>query len=502
MGTVDDSETEWMTSWKAAHSRTCRSRNSLFATANQVMEYCKAQSNDESLIAWCLPDKNATVAWNAPDRVQVICKPTEETVTTPTKAQNPTGTTETPPTAKKGLFSYVTETLFSPLSSILTPSKPQYDMGVEEDDALRDWDSTYEEQDDAKVDYECDSETYENPNFIGWEVPILEIELAQECLQILESALRSQEPSGFIFPKIVPKRSANTTEQRWMDWIQSIHPENSFLTSLSDAEMNFLLECLAHKGLIYIISRKGKHDLIVLGPEENNINNKQTYHDVLASWYEMSAAIHSLEARREQWSKQAEYWTQRARQEKQKQQTKRALASLKLRKLFEQRLEQTEGTILNLEMGLHALESSWDQREVVQALANSAKTMQTMRQQLEEADEIVEDYREEMDQLTDVQQAISDNDTDFDDGDLLKELEGLSLQGNVEKGISTEPEPVKAVCETTDDESTKTKDPQTAEPASQKEEPASQKEEPASQKEEPASQKEEPKGPERTLVAE
>ena len=128
-----------------------------------------------------------------------------------------------------------------------------------------------EEEDDAGLAAAAAANTttafdHSNHTAIGWDLPVLNVELTEACLDLLEQALASQSHDG-IFPTILPRcRTTNRTtaaassssshgEERsadcWKDWIKSVcrskqgiandstTMEKELLSRLSDSEADF-----------------------------------------------------------------------------------------------------------------------------------------------------------------------------------------------------------------------------------------------------------------------
>ena len=536
----DDDETaeQWWSVWRAAHARTCRARKSLFVTPLQVLDYTKANANtsnsdgNASLIYWSLPERKdvtafpynnnnsrtAAAAGDDDDNRQTMVdsfvknwKGTGHTdgskhnhLSTPPK-QNPSSSPKTPSASHSGggLFSYMTNTVTATLKA-LTPGRSTRPhpstmvMSEEQDDALRAWDDeddagAQEEEDDAGLAAAAAANTttafdHSNHTAIGWDLPVLNVELTEACLDLLEQALASQSHDG-IFPTILPRRrttnrttaaassSSSHGEERsadcWKDWIKSVcrskqgiandstTMEKELLSRLSDSEADFLLDCLSRTGSITVIPANeaagmSKQDLVVLAPplvpkDGTTATNITMSHQVMASWYELTSAQTSLERRRQQWSEEADNWAQRALQEKAKAKAQNrekgsaGLVSFKIHKLFVKRLEQSEGLLLNLEQSRQALEESWHQREVVHALETSTKALQVLRQesQHDNIEGLMEAHRDEMDHVHDTQQSLSTVSNmlaqDYDETNLLQELESLTLDDDNKESSSLSP---------------------------------------------------------------
>ena len=511
---------EWWSSWNAAHARTCRSRCALFATPNQVLDYTKSHTatttniNTNSLIYWSLPNRKEVFLWtfnnNADTRAATVesflqkYKPLE---TASSATESPTAPLSTAaasvPTTATRSRSSIGGGIFSTIWSAFSFSRPtgssahldddDDDEEEEEDDALRSWDEEEEEEEEdagLTVNTAITTTTTVNKVHQGpmtWNSPVLQVDFAEACLNVLQKALSSQETTTTNpFPTMVPLRQRQRRQRNaadnttcttrdcssWKEWVQSTaaatvtrddHQCNSnaniadintnkILSQLSDVELDFLLECLTRLGSVTIIpgssssndSGTFKTDLVVLAPPDAIIctteNGTSTSYQVMAAWYELVAAQASLESNRQHWSTEAEKYAQRALREKaqarnttqNRNSSKAGLVSFKIHKLFMKRLEDSEGVELNLERSRQALEESWHQRQVVAALKTSTQALKELRRNspLDEMDALMESYREEVEHVQNYHQALASvgQQQHYDEEDLLRELQGITLE--------------------------------------------------------------------------
>lgn len=507
-----NSESPWWTSWSEAHLKACRDRLSLVATPQQVLDYTNTRVSEDTQenIFWSLPSSSQVIEWTYQPNsssnkqfLQEVCSrfgnQQENNLATPTKDEvqdgerNPYKTPSKNQITSGGLLQSVTKTVsatLTPLLGVLTPGRtvkqqgglpPEYYLSNEQDDALQSWNSSLDQEADAATNTYANTppSSYDQKDTrpVDWNQPILNPILTRDYLRFiseaLESAMSSSAADSASFPRVVTRRKLINNHRKegvlsWNDWLRQISGEmgshsmslsKDLLSRLSSAESDFLLECMAQMGHVTLIppdpkSGTPKEELVVLGGVpgmllDSATEDPQLYHQVLASWWEVTSALESLEQKRQQWSRQAEEWSQRALQER-RQRGRTGLASFKLHKQFLQRLEESEGILENLEQAKHTLEQSWHQRQVLQALESSTQTMQAIRLDMERVDDVMESYREEVDHVNTVQERLSattmGNVGDFDEDELLKELEGLTLEStNSESQVQTQVPPVAAV---------------------------------------------------------
>lgn len=506
----DHDDDEWWMSWKKAHLQACSARNTLVASPQQVLDFTtqfktemKKKIPDLNFIYWETPERTKIVPWsNSSDqsereqlveKIVSLCDNNDGAFSSPATSSNhleeDQGHAPTPTaTTSGGFLSSVTQTVFRPLTYLLSPSKPQplqppppLFESEEPDDLLQAYGSTYQEEeldDFSSQSTKCDNTAKheEDVNRAPMNGPILNTTLTVACLQLLEQAVvaHHEQDSG-IFPYVIARRRPVSMEKldaamSWNDWIKSNIQDRDYPTTsqdnntidhwkllqrLSNEEMDFLLDCLAKRKVLSVIppSEDGvpKQELIILAPpvdlpeNENKSTSVENFRRVLASLWEITTVQASLEARRKDWSTASDKWLQQALVERKKRHHLRAgLASLKLHKLFAKQLEQSETTLLNLEQTRHAIEESWHQQQVTKVLKSSTHTLQQLRlnapafEHLDQVDQLMEEHREELEHLNTVQGVLAENTAQYDEDDLLQELANLTLEedDNMESGTN------------------------------------------------------------------
>ncbi|CAB9506094.1 expressed unknown protein [Seminavis robusta] len=486
---ADEADDGWKSSWSACHYKTCLSQSSLVACPEEVQKFNSNQGNDKSKILWSIPQQSEVTIWNYASSSRehesgesmkthnammesLVVNHLASVETEQEDAANEKTSSDTPTSPMKqqessgGVMQYVTSAL-SPIAGLFSPSRPMvssfYD---EEDDALKDWSefakALEEEEDDAKQPPKIDNTT--NP--VAWQDPILNIPLTVECFLCLQEAVeqscQAELTTDHGFPLMLSRRrsATNTTYDQsetpkfWIDWVQAVghrnnqHTPQTLLTRLSETHIDFLLDCLVSTGKITLIQHDDE-ELVAFMPKQQQ--EQQMYLEFLASWYKISRAVQVVEHQREQWSQKSQQWARRALQERQSSSIEQAgLVSFKLHKQYQKHLEETEGTLLNLEQAQHAMETSWHQQQLVDALKTSNLALQQQQQQQkigEQVDNVMETYRNELELLGTMEQSWASSthpSTELDEEDLMAELVGLSLphdsqgtlfQGNHKQGL-------------------------------------------------------------------
>ena len=112
-----------------------------------------------------------------------------------------------------------------------------------------------------------------------------------------------------------------------------------------------------------------------------------------------------------------------------------ALNQMKLRKIYETRIDALTNQQLNLENIESAIESSKTNQEMMNLMTESTQVLRTIRGEIpiEEIDDAVDDFQAELIESKLVNEtlgAIGTNSLTIDEDELLEELNGLSLQDN------------------------------------------------------------------------
>jgi len=143
----------------------------------------------------------------------------------------------------------------------------------------------------------------------------------------------------------------------------------------------------------------------------------------------------TLEKRGNHLEKQIEKLTQSARAKLKKKNKKGAMYDLKRKKLLEKELSGIENKKLTLETQTLALENAQMNESVFHAVKDGVKAIETVSKNVNV--DKVEDLMDNMQELQEDQEAINDAlgqpVTDFDDDELLKELEDMTDEEETER---------------------------------------------------------------------
>lgn len=117
-----------------------------------------------------------------------------------------------------------------------------------------------------------------------------------------------------------------------------------------------------------------------------------------------------------------------------------ALMALKRKKRYEKQLQQIDGTLSTIEFQREALENANTNAEVLKNMGVAAKALKSAHQQLDVDDvhELMDDIQEQNELAEEISQALTQSvgaGADFDEDDLLAELEEMEQQELDEKLI-------------------------------------------------------------------
>ena len=430
------------TSWTEAHDIYCTKHGTLRATTQQVInETCK----DGMDIPWELPNKKTGVLTEANEVVDFLRSKRGRMSTTTT------ATTNTTPT-KRSYIPSIAQTILSPLrvinyagSSILG-----YLAANDDDDHDDDVDEWKQEGDDAFADDGVSKE--DNPSSsssaLGLSTPIVNFALIESTIQYLENE--------------ICRLSADTSHivlglSEWNSWMSKLdigmfQNRNSRKNNSSFEDNDFLLQVLVglNKARIFRRPKQNGLDVIVLSSTNitittntNKSSSRQDDNDLIPEnlgvhicLWDIQKAMERNEEKLQEWSEQISAYNVKALQYKKRNQIKMAMNQVTRRRIIEKQIESTSNIQLTLEQTKTAIESASTNQSMVELMADSTKVLKKIREEtpIEDVDQVVDDLQSELDEVQVVNDSLVSlgvNGSMYDEDELWKELEGLSLDNNV-----------------------------------------------------------------------
>ena len=433
------------TSWTEAHDIYCTKHGTLRATTQQVInETCK----DGMDIPWELPNKKTGVLTEANEVVDFLRSKRGRMSTTTTTTTTTTNTTPT----KRSYIPSIAQTILSPLrvinyagSSILG-----YLAANDDDDHDDDVDEWKQEGDDAFADDGVSKE--DNPSSsssaLGLSTPIVNFALIESTIQYLENE--------------ICRLSADTSHivlglSEWNSWMSKLdigmfQNRNSRKNSSSFEDNDFLLQVLVglNKARIFRRPKQNGLDVIVLSSTNitittntNKSSSRQDDNDLIPEnlgvhicLWDIQKAMERNEEKLQEWSEQISAYNVKALQYKKRNQIKMAMNQVTRRRIIEKQIESTSNIQLTLEQTKTAIESASTNQSMVELMADSTKVLKKIREEtpIEDVDQVVDDLQSELDEVQVVNDSLVSlgvNGSMYDEDELWKELEGLSLDNNV-----------------------------------------------------------------------
>ena len=427
------------TSWTEAHDIYCTKHGTLRATTQQVInETCK----DGMDIPWELPNKKTGVLTEANEVVDFLRSK---------RGRMSTTTTNTTPT-KRSYIPSIAQTILSPLrvinyagSSILG-----YLAANDDDDHDDDVDEWKQEGDDAFADDGVSKE--DNPSSsssaLGLSTPIVNFALIESTIQYLENE--------------ICRLSADTSHivlglSEWNSWMSKLdigmfQNRNSRKNNSSFEDNDFLLQVLVglNKARIFRRPKQNGLDVIVLSSTNitittntNKSSSRQDDNDLIPEnlgvhicLWDIQKAMERNEEKLQEWSEQISAYNVKALQYKKRNQIKMAMNQVTRRRIIEKQIESTSNIQLTLEQTKTAIESASTNQSMVELMADSTKVLKKIREEtpIEDVDQVVDDLQSELDEVQVVNDSLVSlgvNGSMYDEDELWKELEGLSLDNNV-----------------------------------------------------------------------
>ena len=434
-------------SWTEAHHTFCIKHGVFKATPQQVIN-ATFQNDDD--IPWDLPSKKCSSGVVLTDINEVTnhLRTQRGTMMTRNGNDNNTSTSTTTPVKP----SLMTRAIMSPIKvatyvgnvgkSLI--NSISNDDEYDDDEWKQDGDDAYRADNDNDDGYTGNSLSSSGFNLTT--TLIFDPVLIESTIQPLENAIGSSRSSADT-PYIVMGLL------EWNAWTMKILQSGDHkFDSLSHDDNHLLLQILVRldKARIYKRQKQSElDDVIVLSStimtttaSSSNTETASSDDDsipdhlrTIITLWDIQNAKERNQKKLEGWSGRVDAYSNKAKQYKKQNQMNLALNQMKLRKIYETRIDALTNQQLNLENIESAIESSKTNQEMMNLMTESTQVLRTIRGEIpiEEIDDAVDDFQAELVESKLVNEtlgAIGTNSLTIDEDELLEELNGLSLQDN------------------------------------------------------------------------
>ena len=292
------------------------------------------------------------------------------------------------------------------------------------------------EQDDALLDHSTN-----NGRMLKEGDAIVNIDMTLRALSTLEHVLQQQASSNSLVLPLTASPDDEMTD--WKTWLEERLLEDcrdpeiaGLLARVPIHQMQVLLRILERQNLVSVRKnlRDQKEFLVVTGwgLDEGDLQAQ-------LALYELERAQHRIHQHIAVSRRKADSYLQQARsaartaQKNQTQHHSSVVNPMRLRKLHMDQIEKQQNILWNLEKSHLALMSARENKSTVQVLALTTDALKTLRLQQNVVDDVLDEHRDELDLLQEVQDTLTEEplalDT-VDEQDLLDELEHLTMDND------------------------------------------------------------------------
>jgi Snf7 len=374
--------------WKELHLDTCRSLHSITATPKQVLEY-QAILEERPINAVMWKNQENAIQQVGLEILHPLPISSWSVMTTP--------------------LSWLYQRMMTPTE------KPDEGEWQQEDDEFH---------------------TAQISSLAGWEDVVLNVPLAAElCQQIIQNSNTKKVPRVF-------SRDGTDLDTSFFSWCQHIATTDSVISKISTDQLSFLLQVLVHTNYATI-----QDHYIVLHDTQSS---KSCIETAIVN-FQLQQSIIAMETQISRWTINIQHLEQQIEiimKGSNTTTTAKAKATLQIRrvlkqkKIIEQHVESARSTLLNLEQTRATFETTASQLEILDLLqrTNDAWKELTKGVSVEQVDQVVMDLQEEMQlgmdvnsamEITTATTATTVTPTVDEDEEILKELERLTLSGDL-----------------------------------------------------------------------
>lgn len=270
--------------------------------------------------------------------------------------------------------------------------------------------------------------------------PLLNMDLAVECLLFLRDVIarhasstnKNNEQDSSILPLPGGAPTATAVCQGWISRIlekDACGQEKirTLVRRMAPKDLEFLLQALMACRVVEIVHRRPRQDdlLVFLPGQEHSAK------EVKLAMFDLVRQINLIQIRMDTLTARKEKCTQDALRCRKNKHERQAMQHMKLRQKLEEDIGLCYGKMHNLEDQRAALENATSNREILQVSQQTAKTLKNIRQETENADEILLELQDEIDANNVIQDTLShtidSSAVVVDEDELLAELEALNI---------------------------------------------------------------------------
>ena len=272
--------------------------------------------------------------------------------------------------------------------------------------------------------------------------PLLNMDLAVECLLFLRDVIarhasssstnNNNEQDSSILPLPGGATTATAVCQGWISRIlekDACGQEaiRTLVRQLAPKDLEFLLQALIACRVVEIVHRRPRQDdlLVFLPGQEHSAK------EVKLAMFDLVRQINLIQTRMDTLTARKEKCTQDALRCRKNKHERQAMQHMKLRQKLEEEIGLCHGKMHNLEDQRAALENASSNREILQVSQQTAKTLKNIRQETENADEILLELQDEIDANNVIHDTlahtINSSTVVVDEDELLAELEALNI---------------------------------------------------------------------------
>lgn len=432
--------------WKTAFRDTCLQNNTIHASIVQVLEEFAV---DESQI----PTASTAFYFHQDGSNQKLVEDFQQSQTN----DNTTNSQTTTATAKEQQEARQSSSLAYIVDKVVGATKyaARYVFSTEDDILMEQ--AGYDPHGDKHYDSYAANGSNDNEQVLDASEAILNMDLAVECLVFLRdiitryasNATATDQPQQAI---LALPGGASTAPSVCQEWITSQILENAgagaaacgsdairnLIRQMARQDLNFLVQALLAGRVMEIIQRRPQQDDLLVFTVGEDGESSASSKEVKVAMFDLGRQINSIQTRIDTLTERKEKCETGALRCRRNKQERQALQHMNLRKKLDQEISLSQSKIHNLEDQRMALENASSNFEILQVSQQTAKTLKKIREQTENADDVILDLQEEIDTNKDIQETLTPmgnmSGVTVEEDELLAELQALSIDDTTPGG--------------------------------------------------------------------